>query len=103
MIRTMTANTARTTVLRIGSALRNVDHGLGERLRGLLRQIVPDPAGDGAMLILAGELAGVSGRRRMRRAVGIAFHGDRRYGDDRRGSKLLLERVEFRIAFGEAL
>src|ERR1700759_1560572 len=39
----------------------------------------------------------------MRRAVGVAFHGDGWYGDDGRLRELLLEFVELRIAFGKCL
>ncbi len=38
----------------------------------------------------------------MRRAIGIAFHGDSRHGDDRALSEPLLQIVISRLAFNEA-
>jgi hypothetical protein len=57
---------------------------LGKSLRRLLRQIVPNAAGDDPVLVLDGEKLAI-GRviRIVRRAIGIAFKADRRNGDGR--------------------
>src|SRR5580700_10499158 len=60
----------------------DVDDRFGKGARGFLRQIVPDAARDGPVRIFAGELLGVGAGLRMRRAVGVAFHGDGGHGDD---------------------
>jgi signal transduction protein with GAF and PtsI domain len=44
----------------------DVHDGLGEGVRGLLRQVVPDAAADHPVLVLAGELAGAPASRRSR-------------------------------------
>ena len=53
----------------------------GEGLWGFLRQIVPDAALDDPVLIFAGELLGIGAGLRVRRAIGVALHRDRRHGD----------------------
>src|ERR1044072_1567888 len=59
---------------------------VGKSLRRFLRQIVTDAAGDKPLGIFAGEFFSISCVGRMRRAVGIAFHGDGRHRDlGRRG------------------
>ena len=63
---------------------RNIDHRLREGLRGFLRQVVADAAGDGPVRIFPREHFGIGAGFRMRRAVGVAFHGDGGHGDDRR-------------------
>ena len=80
------------------SNLRDVDDGLGERLRGFLRQVVPDAAVDRAVRIFAGEFLGVGGGLRMRRAVGIALERDGGHGDHRPCCKPLFQFAVFRLA-----
>src|SRR5215472_19337065 len=86
---------------RARSHLGNVDDGLGERLRGYLWQVVPDAAGDEAVLVLAGEFLGVGAGVRMRGAVGVAFHRDGGDRDDRAGGESLFQFVVFCLARGE--
>src|SRR5690242_8374623 len=80
----------------------DVDDGLGEGLRGFLRQVVPDAAGDGPVLVLAGELVPVGGGFRVRCAVGVTFEGDRRNGDDRTRGQPPFEIVVSFLAVGQA-
>ena len=80
----------------------HLDDRRGERLRRLLRQVVTDPPTHVAMNVFAGELRGIGSRRRMRRAVGVPFERDRRYGDDRSNSKPTLEGVIGRLPLSEA-
>src|SRR5262249_20841967 len=80
----------------------DVDDSLSKSLRGFLRQIMPDAAGDIAVRILAGEFRRVGAGVRMRRAVGVTFQRNRRCGDNRAGGKALFQIVEFGLAFGEA-
>jgi hypothetical protein len=61
----------------------DVDDGLREGLRGLLRQVVADAALDQPVFIAPGELLRVGTGVRVRRTVGIAFHGDGRHTDGR--------------------
>src|SRR6185437_14200943 len=63
------------------SASGDIQDGRGERIRGLLRKVVPDAADDGAVLVGTGELRGVGARIGVRRAVRVAFEGDARHGD----------------------
>jgi hypothetical protein len=68
----------------------DVNDGLGELCRCLLRQIVPYAAGNVAMLILADVLLGIEARVSMRCAVRVAFQGDRRTSDSWKCRNLLL-------------
>src|ERR1700752_1540651 len=54
------------------------------------------------MRILAGESLRIRTGIRMRRAIGIAFQGNCRNGDDRTVSEPLLQIVITRLAFNEA-
>src|ERR1700761_506014 len=67
------------TLLRDRSEAGDVDDGLGEGLRRFLGQVVPYSAADLAVLVLAAEFGGVGGGLWVRRAVGVAFHGDGRH------------------------
>ena len=60
------------------------------------------PPCDESVSVFARELPGIRRRFRMRCAVRIAFHGDRRHADHRRLGKPLLERVILPLALGEA-
>src|SRR2546421_10650218 len=71
----------------------DVDDGLGECLRSLLRQVVPDAAGDGPVRVRARELRRVGAGFRMGCAVGVTFEGDRRHGDVRAPGQVLFEVV----------
>src|SRR5260370_41672490 len=53
------------------SNLGDVDDRVDEGLRRLLRQVVPDAAGDRPVRIAPREFLGVGGGRRMRRAIGF--------------------------------
>src|SRR5579859_3862123 len=85
-----------------GSGTVDVDDRLGERLRGFLRQVVPDAAGDEPVRIFARELAAIGGRVRVRRAVGVAFEGDRGHGDDGTCGKSVFQVVIFALAVSQA-
>src|SRR6187200_352425 len=83
-----TSTTVRESLLEFASAIRapylvdvDFDDCFGKGLRSLLREVVTDASCDGPVGIPAGELLRVGVRVRMRRAVGIAFEGDRRNGD----------------------
>src|SRR6187402_1558862 len=78
-----------------------VDDGLSKGLRCLLRQIVADATGDQAIVVPARELLGIGAWVWMRRAIGVAFHRDRRHVDDRSRPNLLFELLVFRFALGE--
>src|SRR5690348_13346693 len=80
----------------------DVDDGLGEVLRGFLRQVVPDAARDGPVLVLARELVPVGGGLGVGCAVGVPFEGDRRDGDDRAGGEPPFEIVVAFLAVGQA-
>jgi hypothetical protein len=82
------------------SSFADVDHSLGEILRGLLRHIVSDAARDQAVLILARELGAIRRARRVGRAVGVAFHCDRGDGDGRKCRQPLFQVVIFPLAVG---
>src|SRR3954453_1585688 len=75
----------------------DVDHGLRERLRRLLRQVVADAAGESSMQVRARELPRVGAGVRMRRAVGVAFERDRRDGDLGRLGQPALQAVVLRL------
>src|SRR6476661_5909422 len=61
----------------------DVDDGLGERLRRLLRKVVTDATRDVSVLVLAREFPSVGAGLGMGGAVGVALHGDRGHPDDR--------------------
>ena len=84
-----------------GSKGVHVDYGGGERLRGFLRQVVPDSAGQVAVNVFAGKLRGIGRRSRVRRAVGIPLERDGRHADDRTARKPILEAVIGRLAFSQ--
>lgn len=69
---------------RPGSSAIDRDDRFSECCGRLLRRVVPDPAGEGPVLIPARKLLGVCCRVRVRCAVGVAFQRDGRHGD--RGS-----------------
>src|ERR1700693_1970921 len=71
----------------------DVNDGLGELCRRLLRQIVPYAAGNVAMLILADVLLGIDARVSMRCAVRVAFQCDRRTSDSWKCRDLLLQSI----------
>lgn len=77
------------------------DDGFGEGLRRLLRQVMSDAPGDQAVGVFAGKLSGVDFGIRMRRAVGVAFEGDGRNGDDGKFGQPLFQFVVFRLARGQ--
>src|SRR5215203_4174493 len=88
-----------------GSALSSFDdvhNSLGERLRRLLRQVVPDASRNMPVLIRAGKFIRICRGFWMWCTVGIAFHGDRRNVDNRALCKPLFQIVVFRLASGEA-
>src|SRR5438034_9611777 len=61
----------------------DVEDGVGERLRGFLRQGVADAALDCPVRIRARELCGIRTRIRVRRAVGVTLERDRGHGAGR--------------------
>src|SRR4051794_18912116 len=75
--------------------------GIGERLRGLLREVVADAALDGAVRVAARELPGIGARVRVRRPVGVALEGDRRHRDPGCFGEALLQLAVLRFAFRE--
>src|SRR5438105_13392571 len=86
---------------RLRSRSVDVDHGLRKGLRGFLRQIVPDAAGDGPVRIFARKFPGIGTGVQMRRTVGITFEGDGGHGDDRALGKPLVEIGILRLAFSQ--
>src|SRR5690349_14913195 len=78
-----------------------IDHSLCERLRRFLRQVVTYTAGDKPMLIAAREHLRVGAGVRMRRAVGVAFEGDRRDADRWSPCKPLLQFIVFRFPLSQ--
>src|SRR6266536_626599 len=91
----------RSGMSRLQLSFADVDDGLGKGLRGLLRQVVSNPAGDDPVLVFAGEHLGVSGGLRMGRTGGITFKSDGRDSDYRRFGKPLFQIVVFRLAVCE--
>ena len=81
--------------------LASVDDRFGERLRGLLRQIVANPARNEPVLVSPREFAAIGCGVGMGRAVGVAFHGDRGYCDDGPLGEFLFQIVVFPLAVGE--
>ena len=64
-------------------ACTDIDNGLGEGGRRFLGQIVADTAGDGPMLVFAGEFVRVCTGLQVWRAIGVAFErngGQRDHG-----------------------
>src|SRR6185295_3716255 len=61
-----------------------------------------DASVDRPVRILAGEFLRIRTGIRMRRAIGIAFHGNCRHGYDRTCSELLLQIVISRLAVNDA-
>jgi hypothetical protein len=80
----------------------DVEESFDERLWGLLRQVVSDPAGDGPVHVLAGELLLIGAGIGMGRTVGVTFEGDRRHGDGRAAGERPLEIVVSWLALGQA-
>src|SRR4051812_18435504 len=80
----------------------DIDDRLRELLRGLLRKVVTDAAGDVPMLVSAGEFLGIGNRLRMRCPVRITFERDCGHVD--RGSlrKASFELLESGLAFRQA-
>ena len=76
----------------------DVNDGLRKGLRSFLRQIVPDAARDSAVRVVACELLCIRSGLRMWSAIGIAFHGDSRHGDDWTWGKPLVQIVVFALA-----
>src|ERR1700722_8072671 len=79
-----------------------VEDGLGERLRSLLRQVVPDAAGDGPVLVPARELLPVGTGIRMGRTVRVAFQGDGGHRDDGAAGQTSFQVVVLCITGGQA-
>src|SRR5205085_8174507 len=80
----------------------NLDNGLGKRLRGFLRQIVPDAARDDPVRIFAREFLSVGAGVRVWRAVGIALQGDGGRGNHRGCGEPLFKLVILLLAVGQA-
>src|SRR3954452_9637780 len=84
------------------SALGDLHDRVGEGPWGFLRQVVPDPACDEPVLVLAREFLGVSAGIRVRRAVRVALERNGWRRDCRERGQPLLEAVVFRLAFSQA-
>src|SRR5262249_52965771 len=69
--------------LRWFPSTRQIEDGIGERLRRLLGQVVPDTALNEPVFIPTRELLRVSAGFGMRRTVRVALEGDRGHGNDR--------------------
>ena len=80
----------------------DVDHGIGERPRRLLRQVVSDAAGDDPMLVGADELRAIRRGIRVWSAVGVALQRDGGNGDRRSLGQPSLEIVVRRLAVRKA-
>jgi len=80
----------------------HVDNSLGKGLRGLLREVVSDASCNKSVRICTGKPLGVSRRVRVRRAVRIAFQGDRGHADQRRFSEPPFQGVVLRLTLGQA-
>ena len=61
----------------------DVGHCLRKCVRGLLRKIVANAAGELTVLISAGEVLGVRGGLGVKRSVGVTFQCDGRNADSR--------------------
>jgi hypothetical protein len=73
----------------------DLDDGFGERLRGLLRQIVPDTAVDDAVRVFAREFLGTGTCVRTQCSIGVTFKSYGRHADSRAFRKPLFQRVIF--------
>ena len=80
----------------------DVDDSLGEGARGFLRQIVPHATLDDPVGILAREFLRIGSRIGVWCAVGIAFQGDGRHGDDRTFGQRLFQIVILRFTLSQA-
>src|SRR5690349_8728824 len=78
----------------VASPAVDLDDGVRECLRCLLREVVPDAAGDGVVRVGAGESGGVGPGFGVGGAVGVAFEGDRGHGDGRAVGEASFEVVE---------
>jgi hypothetical protein len=76
----------------------DVHHGIDERVRCLLREVVADATRDQPVRVLAGELLLVRVRFRMRCAVGVAFESDGGDGDARERGEARLDLVQGSLA-----
>src|ERR1700686_3863900 len=83
------------------SIARDLEDGVGECLRRLLWQVVPDASCDDPVRILPRELLGIRTGIGMRRTVGITLEGDGGHRDDRTRREAPFEIVVLRLAFGE--
>jgi hypothetical protein len=59
---------------------------------------VTDATRDESVLIVARELSAIRCARRVNCAVGVAFHGDSRHGDDRMRGQPLFQIIVFSLA-----
>src|SRR5215212_968312 len=91
----------RTYALFRSASSSDVDNGFSEGTGSFLRQVVPDAAGDGPVLILAREFLRINTGIRVRCAVRIAFESDSRHPDDRKFGELLFQGVILRLAIRE--
>src|SRR5262249_11440731 len=93
----------RSVAVRSAASLESVDrdHGLGERLWRFLRKVVTDAARDQPVLIFSREFLLVGTRVGMRRAIGVAFEGDGRHGDDRSLGESLFNLVGLGLALSQ--
>ena len=73
------------------SAFGDVDDSFREGLRGFLRQIVPDAAGDHPVSVPTHEFGSVRTGLRMWGTIGIAFQGDCGHADLRTGGETLFQ------------
>src|ERR1700679_834883 len=80
----------------------NVNDRLRESLRSFLRHIVPDAAIDEAVFIFAREPGAIRRLGRMRRTVGVAFHGNRGHSDGRKRGQPLFQFIILPLAVGQA-
>src|SRR5580704_4491869 len=80
----------------------DINDRLGEGLRGFLRQIVPNAAGDEAVVIFPREPRAVRRLGRMRRTVRVAFHGNRGHSDRGKCGQPLFQVIILSLAIGLA-
>jgi len=76
-----------------------VDHRLSKRLRGFLRQIMPNAAWGDSMLIGVRELVAIGAADGVWRAIGVTFQRNGRRSDDRGGGKPLFQLGVARLTF----
>jgi hypothetical protein len=79
-----------------------IEDGLCEGAGRFLRQVVSNPAGNGSMVVFAGEPGAVGRGLRVRSAVGVAFHRYCRNRDRRSGGKSPFDVIISRFALGQA-